>query len=199
MWPFQRISGFSTLLFLLFHLTSWSQDSWPKEIPLSSGGKVIVYQPQLEGYEGNVLFTRSAVSVREKSGSEPVFGAVWADAEMLTDKDTRMATLESLKVKDVRFPNMDDETKINAFKSLLESEVPNWNYEISPDRIIAALEQNGKIQDANLNTSAPEIIYRDEPSTLVLIDGDPQINKNEDLNLETGVNTPFFIVKNPDD
>jgi hypothetical protein len=186
-------------LCLAFPLASNAQLTWPKEIPLSTGGKVIIYQPQLEGFEGNILFARSAVSVREKSNSEPIFGAIWADAEMLTDKDSRTATLESIKIKDVRFPNVEDENDIQAFRDLLEREIPKWNLEVSIDQIIATLESNGKIQDENLNTKPPKIIYRDEPSTLVLIDGEPKVEKNKDLNMETVVNTPFFIVKNPDD
>ena len=116
-----------SFLLLLTGLYSFSQSSWPKEIPLSTGGKVVIYQPQLEGFEGNTLFARSAVSVREKAGSEPVFGAIWADAQMLTDKDTRMATLESIKITDARFPNVEDDAKLTRFKSILEAEIPKWN------------------------------------------------------------------------
>ncbi len=195
----KSILSAALLTLLIISSPLFGQDSWPKEIPLSSGGKVVIYQPQVEGFEGNILHTRSAVSVRQQAKDEPVFGAVWADATMLTDKDTRMATLESIDITDVRFPNVEDQSKIDAFEKLLETEIPKWNLEISIDRIIASLESQGKIEDSDLNTTPPKIIYKKEPSTLVLIDGEPKVEKNDDLNMETVVNTPFFIVKNPDD
>ena len=37
-----------------------------------------------------------------------------------------------------------------------------------------------------------------QPSMLVLIDGEPKLQLNKDLNLEMVVNTPFTIVKNSD-
>ncbi len=187
------------LLGFIFCADLNAQDDWPKEIPLSSGGKVIIYQPQPESLSGNVLSSRAAVSVREKKNSEPVFGAVWSEAQLLTNLDSRMATLESIKITDVRFPNVTDETKIQQFRDLLEREIPAWNLELSIDNIIATLEEGADITEDNLNTAPPKIIYTSTPSTLVLIDGDPKIENNKDAGVDLVVNSPFLILKNPED
>ena len=73
-----------------------AQSTWPKEIPFKNGGKVTIYQPQPESFEGNKLTGRSAVSVNETAKSEPVFGAIFYDAFMSTDKDSRTADLDSM-------------------------------------------------------------------------------------------------------
>jgi hypothetical protein len=175
------------------------QIEWPKEIPLESGGKIMIYQPQLEKMEGNDLYMRTAVSVRVNAGDEPIFGAVWGIANMLTDLDTRTATLETVEVTDVRFPGDPSEDDIDEFRILLEQEIPKWNIVASLDQIIATLEEYGAQQSEGLNTKPPKIIYKEEPSVLVLIDGDPKIEKDKDMNLDRVMNTPFLIVRNPDD
>ncbi len=176
-----------------------AQDEWPKEIPLNSGGKVVIYQPQPETLEGNTLTARAAVSVREQKNSEPVFGAAWAKVQLLTDRDTRMATLESIEITDARFPNVEDQTKIDKFKSLLETEIPKWNLELSLDNIVATLEDTDYTDAPDLNTSPPKIIYATTPSTLVLIDGEPKLEENKDAGVDLVVNTPFLILRNPED
>ena len=48
---------------------------WPREIE-TKRGKVVIYQPQPDTFEGNVLTARAAVSVIPQD-KEPVFGAAW--------------------------------------------------------------------------------------------------------------------------
>lgn len=192
-----------TILTLILCLTAlsitFSQNSWPKEIPLSSGGKILIYQPQPETLQGNLLTARAAISVRKEAKSEPVFGAVWGEARLLTDRETRMATLESIMITDVRFPNVDDPSKIDALKTLLEEEVPRWELELSIDNIVATLEEANGYGAEDLQTAPPRIIYAREPSMLVLIDGEPKLENNKEAGVDLVTNTPFLILRNPED
>ena len=61
------------------------QIKWPKSIPFPSGGSVTLYQPQPESMTGNTIKGRSAISVKETSKSDPVFGAIFYDAFIATD------------------------------------------------------------------------------------------------------------------
>jgi hypothetical protein len=54
-----------TFQFICLH--SFSQVKWPKEIPFNNGGKAVIYQPQPESFEGNLITGRSAVSVKRNS------------------------------------------------------------------------------------------------------------------------------------
>jgi hypothetical protein len=81
-----------------------SEASWPRQLD-GELGQIVIYQPQLESYSGNYLKARAAVSVTPTGQTEPVFGAMWFDAELVTDMDTRMASLESIEVTATRFPD----------------------------------------------------------------------------------------------
>jgi hypothetical protein len=47
--------------------------NWPRDIE-SDLGKIIIYQPQLDSLDGNILTGRSAVSLQGPEKKEPVFG-----------------------------------------------------------------------------------------------------------------------------
>jgi hypothetical protein len=76
---------------------------WPKEIQFpKSGGKVIIYQPQPDALEGNKLSGRVAIGVKEKASDPLVFGALFVEATLMTEKDKHKATLQSLKINNAK-------------------------------------------------------------------------------------------------
>lgn len=186
---------FSVLLILLSG-QAISQD-WPREME-APNAKVIVYQPQLEKFDRNILEARTAVSVTMKEKSEPVFGAIWIRARVKTDFSTRMVSLESVRVTAVKFPNAkkDQEEQLIRF---LEKEIPKWDLRLSLDRILANLELIKEVKevDKDLKHAPPKIILATEPSVLVLIDGEPKLKKIENTSLQYVFNTPYFIVLDP--
>ncbi|GAA4822825.1 hypothetical protein [Algivirga pacifica] len=190
---------FHLFLLLLFTTYIVRGQHWPQEITLSNKAIITIYQPQPEKLQGNTLSSRAAVAYKENQQAEPNFGAMWIDAQLLTNKDTRMATMESITIKQAKFPGIKDEAKANELIQLLEKEIPQWELEIHLDEIVSTLEDKEKYETDQLNTAPPEVIYRETPSILVTLDGDPIIEKDEDLNLNRVVNTPFFIIQNPDD
>ncbi|MBV7530318.1 hypothetical protein [Chitinophaga sp. sic0106] len=188
------------LLLLCFLSRAAAQDiSWPKEIPVSGGGKITIYQPQPENLEGNNLFLRAAVSIRETATSEPIFGVVWADCLLNTDKINRTATLETLSVTRIKIPDITDNTRLMQISGLLEKEVPKWDLTMSLDELLTSIRSEQRIRDNNISTDPPEVIYRTKPSLLVIMDGEPRLQPDKDLNMQRVVNTPNLIVQNPTD
>ena len=59
-------------------------------------------------------------------------------------------------------------------------------------------QEQSKLSSA-FNNSPPKVIYTSKPSILVLIDGTPKLQTNNNLGVETVVNSPFTIVKNNDE
>ena len=155
-------------------------EGWPREIPLDRG-TVVVYQPQSDTFEGNLLSGRAAVSVT-LTGQEPVFGTVWYEARLETDRDTRMATIEDLKVTRVGFPAA-DEAHQDSLARLLEREIPAWDLDISMDRLITDLElaETRRKAAEGLNMEPPIIVFSLEPAILVTIDGEPPHAANRGL------------------
>jgi hypothetical protein len=194
---FLSVIIYSILIFISSE--SIAKENWPKEIPLKDGGKITIYQPQPESLMGPNLKSRAAISVKKSAKAEPVFGVVWSECFLETDRNNRMATLQSIKITDVKFPDVQDTSKINALKKTIETEVLKWHMEISLDELAATLEENNKTSDDKLNTSPPKIIYTNKPTTLVLMDGEPIVKKDDKMNMERVTNTPYLILKSPED
>jgi hypothetical protein len=84
-------------LFLLAPLSQADEASWPQEIVAEGGAVVLLYQPQIEDFSGNDLVGRAAVSAKSPaSGNVPVFGAIWFEAKIDTDRDARTAIIRDL-------------------------------------------------------------------------------------------------------
>lgn len=170
-------------------------DQWPRKIE-KNGTTVIIYQPQVESLTANKLESRAAVSVTNEEFTSPVYGAMWFDCKIETDKDERTVTLLDVKVSAAKFPDIEGE-KIDQLSAFLEKEIPGWDMEMSLDQLLADLDVNETAVNLseNLNNSPPEIIFETAPSVLILVDGDPIFEEIEKTSYERILNTPFFIVR----
>ncbi len=187
------------LLLLTNAISAQAQVQWPRTLDTKQGGKIIVYQPQPESLNDGKLTGRAAVSVREIAGNEPIFGAVWYETKLLTDRDTRMATLDNIKITNVKLPGIADSSKIDKLRKFLEAEIPKWKLELSMDALLATIEQEQGTRSDELKNDPPTMIYKTTPSTLVLIDGEPKVQQDDQLKMQRVINTPFLIVQSNED
>ena len=148
-----------------------SELTWPREI-VTPEATITIYQPQLEEFDGNKLTSRFAASVQSSKMKEPAFGAVWVEARVETDRDKRAVKLISLETVNTRFPNAKPEEE-KWFVDILKKEIPTWNITLSLDQLLAGLEasQAREKKEQDLNNKPPDIIYIEQPATLVLLDG----------------------------
>src|SRR5512137_2801825 len=112
-----RTAVFALVCIALLSAAAASENvGWPREIKAKEG-KLVIYQPQLDRFEGNILEGRAAVSLTPKGGKEPVFGAFWFKAKLETDFDTRMAKLVSIEVPQVKWADATPEKQkqVGAF------------------------------------------------------------------------------------
>ena len=77
---------------------------WPQEVTADEG-IIVVYQPQPEHLQGNVLKGRAAMSLELKGRDDPIFGAFWFEAKIDNDTDAGIATIRDVKVTNVRWPD----------------------------------------------------------------------------------------------
>jgi hypothetical protein len=187
------------ILFLLAltgkQVTGAEPNNWPKKIE-KDGGTVIIYQPQVESLTENRLQSRAAVSVSNEETPSPIFGAMWFDCKVSTDRDQRTVLLLDMEVTAARFPDVDEE-KIRELNAFLEQLVPEWEMELSLDQLLADLDETEVAASLSegLNNAPPEIIFSTTPAMLILLDGDPIFEEIENTGYERVVNTPFFVVK----
>ena len=170
--------------------------SWPQQIDADNGAIVLVYQPQVEEFSGISLAGRAAVSVKmPATNNEPLFGAIWFEAKIDTDRDARTAVIRDLSIADVRFADASEE-QMQQLAELIEGQVAKAWFTISVDQLLADLDADSAGAAApELKHEPPKILLSTEPALLVLIDGEPRLQKIEGSKLERVVNTPFLLVK----
>jgi len=170
-------------------------NNWPRKIE-RNGAVIVIYTPQVESLTANSLESRAAISVTNEEYTAPVFGAMWFDCQISTDRDDRTVVLLNMKVTAAKFPDIDEED-VMKLSQFLEEEVPKWEMELSLDQLLADLEMEEVHAELaeNLNNAPPEIIFASTPTMLIMVDGDPRFEKIEKSNYERVINTPYFIVK----
>ncbi|HVN31784.1 MAG TPA: hypothetical protein VMT45_07325, partial [Thermoanaerobaculaceae bacterium] len=95
---------------------------WPREIQ-TGNGKLLLYQPQIDRFKGNIIEGRAAMSFTRTGTKEPIFGAFWFKALLETDFDTRTAKLLSIQVPQVKVAGATEERQ-KEIGALLEQEIP---------------------------------------------------------------------------
>jgi hypothetical protein len=198
--PFVKICLFLLLTLgggLLMAADAEQGSNWPREIEIKEG-VVVLYQPQPEKLEGNILKGRAAVSVEMTSRDQPVFGAIWFSAELRIDRSDRTAYMVDLDVDNIRIPE-EDQDKAGALAALLEREIPKMNIPISMDNLLATLEVVDARASAaeQINTKPPKIVFSTEPAVLIPLDGKPQIREIEGSSIRRVINTPFTLLQDP--
>src|SRR5262245_48416652 len=86
-------------------VTALTDTGWPRTL-VSGATKIVVYQPQIDVWDGYHVDARAAVSITEGSGSDaaPVFGIIEMSATTRIDKDAGLVTFENPRMKKATFP-----------------------------------------------------------------------------------------------
>src|SRR5262245_21535223 len=105
-----------------------TEQQWPLRI---EGGRapIVLYEPQPETLKDDKLTARAAVSVQPKNQS-PVFGAVWFEARVTTDRKARTVTVEEVQVPRARFAGSTPE-KEQMLSQILAAELAKRKFVIS--------------------------------------------------------------------
>ena len=190
---FPTVRMISTTLGLvlgLFSQLSLAID-WPQEVTAPEG-KIVVYQPQPEKLEGNVLVGRSAMSLELYDNPDPIFGTFWFKARIDTDRDSDTAIVRDMEVLRVRWPDSKDAGE-QRFTAIVEGAIPESGFEISLERLSASLATAERQEQslADLKNDPPVVVFREQLAVLLLYDGEPRYSRVDNSTYERVVNTPF--------
>ncbi|MGA7991174.1 MAG: carbohydrate-binding family V/XII, partial [Thermoanaerobaculia bacterium] len=168
---------------------------WPREFTTPRGHTIVLYQPQAETFRGDRLTGRAAVSFTKKGAAAPKFGVVFFGARVSVDRDARQVSVLDMKVSRVRFPGITPENE-RKFTESLESEVPKWDLVFSYDRLLESVKvaEREKRSAEGLKHDPPQILFAQEPSVLLLFDGEPGFREVEGAPVRVAVNASFFLV-----
>jgi hypothetical protein len=169
----------------------WESD-WPRTFT-SGVNTFIVYQPQVDKWEDNLVSLYCAVELKTERESAAKYGVVWIQARTEVDKVNRLVTLDQAKITNVKFPAAPD--KAPELAALLQQRLPGATRTISLDRLEAALEADSEaVKGVDIKNDPPKVIIATKPSMLVLIDGMPQMGDVPGTNLRSLINARSIIL-----
>ena len=149
---------------------------WPKDI-ITNKYVITLYQPENASYLDNKLKSNLAFAVKEE-GKEPKFGMLWTTSILDVDRNSRQASLASVKIDEIRYGEDVSEEQREQFQDLLNKEMPKWSIEFPLDDLLEQLEEVS-VTISELKNDPPKIIFATEPTALILIDGVPKFKDAE--------------------
>ena len=169
-------------------------DPWPREVKVPSA-TLLVYQPQVESWTGNMLSFRSAVAVRPTTAKDEIFGVIWATARTQVDRISRIVALEDFKVTKSNFPTLPDQGA--RYVAALQAKMAPSERTIALDRLEASLAASGAVKPVTfpVNNDPPRIIVSQTPAILVTIDGPPALRPVSGSRFDRVINTRALILR----
>jgi hypothetical protein len=149
--------------------------AWPREVKAPDGTRITVYQPQAEQWADNVLTGRAAVSVLPPGMKEPSYGVIELSARTEIDKSADLVTLSGLRITKTSFPGA-AEQEVQKYVAALRAAVTRDRWPLSAQALqanLAVVQARSKQKALPVKNDPPQILFRTEPSMLVLVDGEP--------------------------
>ncbi len=167
---------------------------WPQEVDTSEG-LVVVYQPQPEKLNGNLLSARSAMSFQLQN-KDPIFGVFWFTAKIDTDRSTDHTSVRDLNVTRVRWPDSKDAGE-QRFISALNHALKNVEFVTSLSQLTASLEsaQAAKKSLTEIKNEPPKIVFEKQLAILLSFDGEAKFGAIENSPYERALNTTMTVVR----
>jgi hypothetical protein len=170
---------------------------WPRQFD-SSSGSFVIYQPQPEDLNGDVLTGRAAFSLKRGEGTNRTFGVLWYTEQIEIDRDSSTVTARSLDVTKVRLPGITSDEE-SRYERLVEAQAAGWDLSGSLEELQAGLAaaEKERTSVAGIDNTPPRILFHNRHAILVVYDGAPTFEPIEDSNLQRAVNTPYAVVSDP--
>ena len=146
---------------------------WPRQFD-SASGSIVIYQPQPEDLDGDVLTGRAAFSLQKSEAPDPTFGVLWfhrahRDRPRQQHGDGRA----DLDVTKVRLPRI-TAAEASALRAVIEAEAAPWDLSGSLEELqagLAATEQGARQRRRTCDNDPPRILFAYERAILVVYDG----------------------------
>jgi hypothetical protein len=148
-------------------------DPWPRVVDLT-GAQVLVYQPQINSWNNNLLDFRAALALKKDGSKDQAFGVIFATARTQVDRVNRAVVFENLQISKIDFPTLPDRGV--SYGPELTKEFASKVRTMALDKLEASLAANGiKPAPVEVNNAPPQVIISNAPAILVPIDGAPVI------------------------
>ena len=169
---------------------------WPRIYDLSSGGSILMYQPQVSSWENQkhmVAFT--AISYRDKTGTaKPAFGTLRLEAETKVSVEERLVHFQNLRIAEASFQTLSKE-QVREITTAVEKAIPVDDPTIALDRVLANLDKSAIVAKnvEGIKADPPTIFFSTTPAVIVNIDGEPIWSPIKENDLKYAVNTNWDL------
>lgn len=168
---------------------------WPRAYATPSGGRILVYQPQVaEWADQKHMVAYAAVSWQPKSAAKPSLGTIKVEADTTVAKADRLVRFSTLKITETNFPQVARE-QIRELTDEIEKAIPHEERIIGLDRVLASVDTSKIIpkEVTGVVAEPPVIFYSETAAVLVNIDGDPIWSQIKENDLKFAVNTNWDL------
>lgn len=172
------------------------ESPWPLTIK-TTDTTLVVYQPQLDSWDGHTLVARVAVKAGANPEAPATYGVVTLSARTLTDKGTRVVTIDQARLVKSEFPSLSS-ADAQRWGNAIAQDLAGKSRTVALDRLESQLDINRtatSTQRTPLRNEPPRIVFSQVPAILVYIDGEPVYRPMSGGTLERVVNTRPFIVR----
>jgi hypothetical protein len=169
-------------------------DPWPRVVDLTNA-QVLVYQPQVNKWDGNQIDFRAALAIKATGAKEETFGVIFATARTQVDKILRTVVFENMQISKVDFPTLPNRGA--AYAPELQKEFASKIRTIALDRLQSSLALAGvKPPTVPVQNNPPQVLVSYSPAILVPIDGAPVIRPvPNDFRVKRVINTRALILQ----
>ena len=173
-----------------------AESPWPLTIK-TTDTTFIAYQPQLDSWDGHTLVARFAIKVGDDPKIPSTFGVVTISARTLTDKGTRLVTLDQAKVLKSEFPSKSS-AEAQHWSDAIAKDLVGRSRTVALDRLEMQLDiakTAGSTRRQPLRNEPPRILFSSVPAILIYIDGEPVYRAMPDHKVDRVVNTRPFLAR----
>ncbi|MGJ7562245.1 autotransporter [Variovorax sp. GB1R11] len=171
---------------------------WPRVVNATGNVSLATFEPQVESWDGAHLIARSVVQVQiEGAQSATHYGVVAFEARTLTDKSTRVVSIEDVRVRSADFPSATP-AQSDAWRGAIANSFRGRLRTIALDRLEAemAVVEVAKVAERGpLRNEAPRILFSSMPAVLVAVDGEPRYAAMQGTPYERLVNTRPLVLR----
>jgi hypothetical protein len=168
---------------------------WPRVYNLTSGGSILVYQPQISSWEAQKhMIAFSAVSYRTPGAEKPVLGTFRLESDTNVAVADRLVMLKKVKIAEANFQTLPKE-QVQEIAAAFEKSLPDTEIVIALDRILANLDKSQIIpkNKEGVKADPPTIFFSKTPAVLMNLDGEPIWSPIKDNDLKYAVNTNWDL------
>ncbi|QRY80503.1 carbohydrate-binding family V/XII [Pseudomonas sp. PDNC002] len=167
---------------------------WPRDFALGDQ-HVQIFQPQVEGWDGTRMSGRAAIAVGAAKAA-PTYGVALFSAAAAIDKSSGLVQLTDLRIEKVEVPTAPDSA--DKVRDALVAQLPKHGLTVSLDQLQASYavnQQLDKLRHVEVKNDAPQILFANTPTVLVMIDGQPQWQGLKGSDFEHVLNSRVLILR----